>query len=182
MNRREILQVGLGALSATALPYGASRTGEISGSPDQADDPVLGGRRDRHRRPPLGGAHEGPARHHLCREPGWRRRQHRCDGRRALSRRRLFDPAGQHQRAGAQPDDVDEAVLRSDQGLRADLDPVRGVGRVGGERLGPGEDAQGIRRLCQGQSGQAVVRLGRHRHDDASCRRAVQAGDRSRTS
>ncbi len=167
----------IGSLVGNGAAVWRAGAGEISGSPDQANDPVLRRRRDGHRRPSLGGAHEGPAWHHLCREPGRCRRHHRRDGRGPLARRRPHYPARQHQRAGAQPDDVGEAVLRSDQGLCADLDPVRCVGCLGGERRAAGEDAQGIRRLRQGQSGQTVVRLSRHRDDDASCGRAAQAGD-----
>ena len=178
MNRREILKAGAGALSMTAaLPHLAIRPSEISGPAGQAVDSVFARRRDRHRRPPLGGAHEGAARHHLRREPGRRRRHHRRDRGGALASRRPHHPARQHQRAGAQPDDVDETVLRPGQGLRADLHPLRGVGGAGGQRNAAGEDAQGVRRIRQGQSGQAVVRLGRHRHDDAS-RRASSSSSR----
>ena len=39
-----------------------------------------------------------------------------------------------------------------------------------GARVGPGEDAEGADRLRQGQSDQAVLRLGRRRHHDQSRR------------
>ena len=48
----------------------------------------------------------------------------------------------------------------------------RHVDAGGGQSEGRGEDAEGVRRARQGQSGQAQFRLARHRHD-----RASRAGD-----
>ncbi len=45
-------------------------------------------------------------------------------------------------------------------------------------RVGAGSHAAGAHRLCQGQSGQAVLRLGRRRHADQPGGRTVQATDR----
>ena len=99
-------------------------------------------------------------------------------GRRTRAARRLYDPARQHQHDGAQPDDHGQGAVRARQGLRTHCHP-RGLHHVDRRaRIRAGENAEGAHRLCQGQSRQAFVRLRRHRHDEQSVRRAVQATHR----
>ena len=52
--------------------------------------------------------------------------------------------------------------------------PERAAGAAGF----PGQDRAGIHRLCEGQSGQAQLRLAGHRHDLAPDRRAVHVAHR----
>ena len=64
------------------------------------------------------------------------------------------------------------------QGFRADRDLLRQHHLDRGASVGAGEKRQGADRLRQGQRRQAVLRLGRHRHDEPPVRRAVQAAHR----
>ena len=78
--------------------------------------------------------------------------------------------------AGALP----HAAVRSGQGFRRHHHRGRGLLCAGGEQRSAGEIRCRIDRLCQGQSRQAVLWLGRGRIDAASGRRAIQARDRHR--
>jgi hypothetical protein len=65
-----------------------------------------------------------------------------------------------------------------------DIAPVAGLAEFfagdggGGQRSGP--ERRGIRRLCQGQSGQDQHRLVRHRHHQPSRHRDIQGSDQRR--
>ena len=67
--------------------------------------------------------------------------------------------------------------VRSDQ-VRAGGDHDHDRQCAAGAAGFPGQDREGIHRLCQGQSGQGQLCLARHRHHLASDRGAVREGDR----
>ena len=52
--------------------------------------------------------------------------------------------------------------------------------RHGGQSVGSGQDRSRVHRLCQGQSGQDQLGVGRHRDATHMCRRAVQDDGRRR--
>ena len=113
MNRRDLLALGLASLSASALkPCFAWAQGKYPERPIKLMVRVLGRRRERRRRPPMGRAGEAAARHGLCREPGRRQRHDRDRRGRARRAGRPHDPARQHQHDGAQPDDHGQGALR----------------------------------------------------------------------
>ena len=179
MNRREILGGGL-ALSASALsPLPALRPGQISRPADQADRSVLRRRRGRRGRAPVRGADQA-----AISAPSWSRTSAAPAAPSAWARSPARSPTAI--RSGScntstmviNPAIMPKIPYNAEQGLRADLDP-RGVGqRHHREPERAGEEPQGVHRLRQGQPGQALLRLGRRRHHDASRRRAVQAADR----
>ena len=86
MNRRECAGIGFFALGDGADAAVGARAGQISGAADQADGRVLGRRRERRRRPPVGRAGEDAARHRLRGEPGRRHRHDRDRRGRARAR------------------------------------------------------------------------------------------------
>ena len=71
--------------------------------------------------------------------------------------------------------DVQGSVLRSAQELRAGRQPGLGVVADGHHRLGAGADAGGVRRLCEGPSGQARLRL--HSGNGAAAGRRMAEGE-----
>ena len=181
MNRRDFLRYGSASLAA-ASPA-ASRLRRLSRAADQADRAVLAGRRDRRGRPAVGRADEGQVRHRRGREQRRRRRRDRRDRSGALDAERRDVAVRQHQHAGHHPGDRRQAALRSGEGFPGGLYDGDLADLHRRARVGAGAHAQGVHRLRQGQSDQAVLRLGRRRHHDQSLRRAVQAADRrARTS
>ena len=103
------------------------------------------------------------------------------DGRRRQSRARwLHHRDGRQRIARDQRHHVQEAAVRSGQGFHPDHarrpDPVR----PRGDAVLAGAFGDRARGLCQGQSRQAVVRIGRARIAPPSLRRAAQEHDRHR--
>ena len=124
---------------------------------------VPAGRGHRRRRPHrrrAAGRRARPADHH--RQPRRRRGQSRHRPRGEIAARRLHDPvhavvAHDQSQALRQAAVRRRARLRADQPGRADpADPRR-------ESVGAGEQHPGADRACQGQPGQAQLRIGRHR-------------------
>ena len=140
----------------------------------QDRDRLLAVRRDRRARPvhrPASQRNVGPA--GRGGEPPRRQRQHRRGGGVHGAARRLH-AAFRRADARRQRDAVADHGVRSGDELRADH---AGRHRAGGVH-GRGADAVQVDqrgdRLRQGQSGQAELRLGRHRLERASRHRAVQ--------
>ena len=154
MQRRDMLALGLAALSARALGAGRERVrpGEISRAADPAGDSVHHRRRERCRRPPVGGQDEVVARHRRGREHRRRRRRRRQRRGRARAAGRLHAPSRRHGLAGHRRDRHQPSHLRSDQGFRADRDPWNVGPHHRGPSVAAGQDAAGAHRLRQGQS------------------------------
>ncbi len=137
-----------------------------------------GRRRRRHRHAPRyrATAHRArPAVRH--REPWRRRRQHR--GRSGVQRRpRRLHANGLAARATHdQCRALQEAQLRPDP-VRTGRADVVGAERAAGPQRLPRQDRPGVHRLCEGQPGQAQLRLAGTRHDLASHGRTVQQARR----
>ena len=155
---------------------------ELAEPADQADRADRPGRR--HRRD---GAADGRERLARARpaggggEPAGRVRHHRAPDRRARRAGRLHVPVHQHLGPRHQSGDVQDAALRSGEGLHAGrhggrLRPADAVG----QRRAAGEDRRRADRLRQGQSRQAVLRGRRHRGRRAVRRAAPQQARQSR--
>ena len=154
------------------------RTGKISRAADQARGAVLGRRRERHRRPPVGGEDDAPLGTVYVENQGGGGgtigavdvARSQPDGHTLFSR--------QHQHDGAQRHDHREAAVRSGK----DFEPITilcvSATSIAVHPSVPAQEREGVPRLRQGQCRQAVLRLGRHRHDEPSVRRAVQADHR----
>ena len=109
------------------------------------------------------------------REPRRRRRRDRRHRGHQGRARRLHHPACDRLVARDQRQPLQEPRLRPGEGFRPDLPdrhPDQSALRPSG--LGSGEDAEGVRGLREGQSRQAHLRLGRHRHAGASRGRIAQ--------
>ena len=98
-------------------------------------------------------------------------------GTRAVSKsraRRLHHPAGIYRHAGDRADPLWQYRLRPPQGLHADRPDRNRAEYAGGESLPSGPLGRRVGRLCQGQSGQGQLRLGRHRHGQPCLRGIFQ--------
>ncbi len=151
----------------------------------RADLPQPRHQDDRAVRPRRTGRHHGAARRpatvHAARperdhrQPRWRRRHHRCQGRRGRRARRLYADVRQHRDLRGRTCGLRQHRLRPDQEFRADravLDQHQSLGHRP-EAAG----AIGCRADCprQGQPRQDQLRLARLRHAAAHDRRDVQA-------
>ena len=111
----------------------------------------------------------------LLRRQPQRRRQHARLARGGARRTgRLYAADEQRERPGDQPTGLPKRGLRPDQELRADRPGGGGLAHSRGQSVASVQVGGGAGGLCQGQSGQAQLWLGRHRHAAASGRRAVQ--------
>ena len=108
-------------------------------------------------------------------EPAGRVRHHRAPGRRARHAGRLHLPLHQHLGPRHQSGDVQDAALRSGQGLHAGRDGggLRPADAFG-QRRRAGEERRRADRIRQGQSRQAVLRGRRDGGRGAVCRAAPQ--------
>src|SRR5262249_30861002 len=91
-----------------------------------------------------------------------------------------YAAAGDRQPACDQREPLQEHRLRSREGFRADRSDRNPDQRALPQSVGAGGVARRVDRLCQGQSRQAQLRLGRQRHAGASRRRAAQARSQDR--
>ena len=99
-----------------------------------------------------------------------RRHHHRSEGRRRRAAGRLHAVhVWPEHHLRARP--LSRSRRRSAQGFRPGREPHGVLARAGDRIAGAGEDAEGIRRLCEGQSRQAEFR--RRARDDAVHRRRV---------
>ena len=113
------------------------------------------------------------------REPERRRRRRRLAGHRARGARRLHAD-GRLRRHARHQSGRAQAALRRGQGLHADRDGRRHAERAGRAAVAAGEDAAGVRRLREGEPGQALVRLVGPGHAHASRDGAAEGRRRPR--
>ena len=85
--------------------------------------------------------------------------------------RRLHHPARLYRHAGHRSEPLPQRRLRPAQGFRADRPDRHRAEHAGGASLVPGQIGRRAGRLCQGQSGQGQLRLGRRRHRQPCLRR-----------
>ena len=143
MNRRELLTRGLASIPAAALaPFTAFGQAKFPERPIRLVVPFsAGGVNDIVGRQ-WADRMQARARLGLRREPGRCRRHDRGRRRDALAAGRSHRPARQHEHDGAQHHDHEPPALRSEQGLRADLHPVRQRHVDRRARVGAGQDVQ----------------------------------------
>ena len=79
-----------------------------------------------------------------------------------------------------QPDALQAAALQLGDGLRAGRPRQPGPLRAAGAQGPSGEHAAGVHRLCEGEPGEAAIRLGRRRLDHAHGLHPAQHGARHR--
>ena len=176
--RRSFLQM---AAAAAALPAAARiAVGAGLSVTAAALDPGLWPRRGaRHRRPadrPVAVRAAGAA---LCdRQPARRRQQYRHRGGRAFGRRWLY-AALYHDRERHQHDALREAQFRFQSRYRAGRRHHPRAQSRDGQSIISGQDAAGIHRLCESQSGQIELWRRQRRHR-AAVVRAVQDDGRAR--
>ena len=94
---------------------------------------------------------------------------------RARAARRLYASRRLGRNPGDHPDCQQPAAVRSGQGVRDDLAPRHHGGVHRGASVGAGADAAAAHRLCQGQSRQAILWLGRLWHHEASRRQLFKS-------
>ena len=178
-------ETSLVAGSRRARRRPAGRAGrERAGLPVATDHPdraVAGGRRgrcdlSRRRAAPVGAAGQVGG----GREPAGRRLGDRDRRRRQGLARRLHHGHGRQRIARHQRHHVQEAALRSGQGFHPDRTRRQDSLRARGHSVAAGAFGGGAGDLRQGQSRQAVVRIGRARLPASSLRRAAQEHDRHR--
>ena len=173
--RSAVACMRLAALVLAACAAGpAQRADRLSGTGDQDDRAVAGGRSDRRDGTPDGAenaAVAGAERDH--RKPRRRRRRARGTHRGRRRARRLYLVLRQHQHAGRDSRGVEERRLRSGEELRPGRQRVGKLHDPGRASLIPGPDHSGVSRLRQGESRQAQLCPCRRRQRDASHRRDV---------
>ena len=143
----------------------ARRRAGLSQPADHADRAVPARRQHHHRRAHRRRQDERGARPvDRRRQPRRRRRHHRHPRGREKRARRLHHPAGIYRHARDRAEPLRQCRLRSAHGFRADRPHRHGAEHPGGASLVSGAFGRRADRLCQGQSGQGQLRLGRHRH------------------
>src|SRR5258706_9904743 len=159
----------------SAGPLRDRQRAKLSDATDTARGPVSSGRSIRHDRPPVGGADENSARHAGDREyRGWWRLPRRGAGL-ARAARRLHAAAWRRDDAYHRGAAQEPAAVRLAQRLRADLRHRDHRLCAGRASLRAGERPQRADRLCEGQSGQAVLPLRRYPLPESPPRRSLQA-------
>ena len=137
-------------------------------------------RPERHPRAPDRSVAVGAARPAIRhREPAGRRQQHRHRGGRARASGRLHAPPGRFAERD-QCDALRQTQFQFHPRHRAGRELHARCPRHGGTSVGSGQDASGVHRLCQGESGQALLRFRRRRRDHPHHGRTVQDDGRRR--
>ena len=112
------------------------------------------------------------------RQPRWRRRQYRGDGRRQGLSRRLYHSDGGCGLARIEQVHVQQHAIRSGDRTHPDRDPLQAAAYLCRQRQGRGQDPQGAGRLRQVQSRKAERRRTRCRHHRAHHPGSVHGRDR----
>ena len=180
MSRRDwIAGAAVSAHRAAARTPGSGAG--LSAAPGENHRALCAGRRHRRVLAPARGADGARVRPDADhRQPRRRRQHHRHPGGGERAARRLHDRHGRQRLRDQSRPVQGQAALRHAQGLHPGVAAVANAAGAVRAPVVAVQDRAGAGRVRQGQSGQADLRIGRHRNRHPPRRRAVPAGDGDR--